>query len=176
VEGLRILDLGTGTGAVVISLLSSLARARATAVDISPHALAVAHNNALRHRVADRLSLHEGSWCEGLHGTFDLVVGNPPYLTANSIGGLEPAVADHDPRISLDGGSDGLDAYRQIGQAVVDFLSRRSLVLLEIGWAQRDSVIELMCCSGLRQPHDFPAMRLDLRGIARVVCFERQER
>jgi release factor glutamine methyltransferase len=171
-EHLRILELGTGTGAVIVSLLASLRHAEGTAVDICPHAIAVARRNAVRHTVAERLSFHRGSWFEGLSGTYDMILANPPYLSADDISGLASAVADHDPLIALDGGSDGLGAYRQIGQTAWRFMSAGGLLLVEIGYGQKDAVIDLMSAYGYRSPDGFTSIRCDLRGIERTVAFE----
>jgi release factor glutamine methyltransferase len=171
-EYLRILELGTGTGAVIVSVLASLRHAEGTAVDICPHAIAVAQRNAARHKVAERLSFHRGSWFEGLWGTYDMVLANPPYLRADDISGLGSEVADHDPLIALDGGSDGLGAFRQIGQTAWKFMSAGGLLLVEIGYGQKDAVVDLMSAHGYRSPEDFTGTRCDLSGIERAVAFE----
>ena len=172
VKCVRILELGTGTGAVIISLLAALPQAEGTAVDVCPHALAVAQRNAVRHRVAERLTFCRGSWFEGLCGAFDLVVTNPPYLRAGDISLLGPEVADHDPPIALDGGGDGLSAYRQISRTAWQFMSARGLLLFEIGHGQKDAVVGIMRDQGYRLPENLTGIRCDLRGIERVLSFE----
>ncbi|MGH2359086.1 MAG: peptide chain release factor N(5)-glutamine methyltransferase [bacterium] len=169
---LRILELGTGTGAVVVTLLALLPHAEGTAVDICPHAIAVAQQNAERHKVAERLSFQRGWWFERLSGTFDMIVANPPYLRTGDISGLGSEVANHDPRLSLDGGSDGLAAYRQIGTTASRFMSAGGLLLFEIGCGQKDAVVDLMSVHGYRLPEAFTGTRRDLHGIERVVAFE----
>ncbi|MDP9138341.1 MAG: peptide chain release factor N(5)-glutamine methyltransferase [Pseudomonadota bacterium] len=176
VERPRVLELGAGTGAVIISLLAGLPHAEGTAVDICSHALAVAQRNAHRHGVADRLTFHNGSWFEGLRGNFDLVVTNPPYLRTEDLSGLSPEVADHDPRIALDGRRDGLDAYRQIGVGAWKCMSAGGLLLLEIGCGQREAVVGLMLERGYRAPNDLAGVRRDLAGIERVLILEVQPR
>lgn len=169
----RILELGTGTGAVIVSLLVALRRAEATAVDICPGAVAAARQNALRHDVADRVSFHTGCWFEGLCGTFDMIVTNPPYLETGGIPGLACEVARHDPAIALDGGGDGLSAYRQISRAAPRYLSAGGLLLCEIGYGQKEAVVALMRAYGLRPPKDVAGTRRDLSGIERTLTFEK---
>ena len=111
---LRILDLGTGSGAIVLALLSELPDAVAVATDISPAALEIAHANADRHGLADRIRFHELHWLDQVDGRFDLIVANPPYISTAEIADLAAEVARWDPRAALDGGPDGLDAYRAI--------------------------------------------------------------
>jgi release factor glutamine methyltransferase len=169
---LTILELGTGTGAVVISILHALRHAEATAVDISPAAIAVARQNAQRHQVAERLKLHTGSWFDGLSGVYDMIVANPPYLSAGDIAALSRDVADHDPLVALDGGGDGLAAYRQIGGRAASFLAPGGLVLLEVGRGQAHAVSAVLSGHGYRPPNDVAGVRRDLQGIERVVLFE----
>src|SRR6187549_3535856 len=111
-----ILDLGTGTGCIPISILTESPSAHAVAVDLSPEALVTAQHNADRHGVDKRLSLRKGSWFEPLQPgeSFDLIVSNPPYIASAEIEGLAIEVKDHDPRLALDGGPDGLEPYRLI--------------------------------------------------------------
>src|SRR5690606_31683063 len=113
-----ILDLGTGTGCVAISLLSSFSDMRAVAVDLSAEALEMAGFNAARHGVAERFDARQGSWFDPLEPTerFDLIVSNPPYIETATIGTLMPEVKDHDPHLALDGGPDGLAPYRIIAR------------------------------------------------------------
>ena len=170
---LRILELGTGTGAVIISLLAALPAGRRDGRGhLSRMPSPRPRHNARRHGVGERLSLHKGSWFEGLTGRFDVIVANPPYLERRRHLRAPPEVTDHDPVLALDGGSDGLDAYRRIGRSAARFMSAGGLLLLEIGEGQKDAVAALMNGHGLRPPQDLAGTRRDLHGIERVLAFE----
>ncbi|MEQ8710212.1 MAG: peptide chain release factor N(5)-glutamine methyltransferase [Rhodospirillales bacterium] len=140
----RILDLGTGTGCLPIALLCALPKARATAVDVSPAALDCARQNAGVHGVLDRLELLEGSWLEPVTGPYDIVLSNPPYIATPVIEGLMTEVRLHDPRLALDGGADGLDAYRTIIDGLGSILPSRGQVFLEVGYDQSEAVTGLL--------------------------------
>ncbi len=110
----RLLDLGTGSGILAVTLLSEWPRARAVATDLSPGALKVARANAVHHAVADRVDFVASDWFANVTGTFDLIVSNPPYIAADELPALAPEVLDHDPAMALTPGRDGLAAYRAI--------------------------------------------------------------
>ncbi len=110
----RVLDLGTGTGCLLLSLLSELPQATGVGVDVAPGALEVAHRNANRLGLQDRATFLESDWLESVEGSFDLVISNPPYITASEMDLLAPHVRDFDPALALEGGKDGLVAYRDI--------------------------------------------------------------
>ncbi len=110
----RVLDLGVGSGAIILAVLAERPFTTGLGVDVSEAALAVARANAERLGLSDRLELRQGDWTEGLEGQFHLVLSNPPYIPADEIAGLQPEVARHEPRLALDGGADGLAAYRRI--------------------------------------------------------------
>ena len=110
----RILDLGTGSGAIIISCLAEAAHAEGVAVDMSPEALTIAEKNAKTHGVADRLTFLHGSWFEPVTGVFDIILSNPPYITDEAMKALDIEVAQFDPELALRGGADGLTAYRAI--------------------------------------------------------------
>jgi release factor glutamine methyltransferase len=162
-----ILDLGTGTGCVAISLLTESPSAKAVAVDLSPEALVTAQHNADRHGVADRLSLRKGSWFDPLQPDerFDLIVSNPPYIDTGEIEGLSREVREHDPRLALDGGADGLVAYRAILADAAKWLKPGGAVLCEIGATQGFAVTSLFFKAGLRDV----VVLTDLAGLDRVV-------
>lgn len=162
-----ILDLGTGTGCVVISLLTESPSAKAVAVDLSPEALVTALHNADRHGVAERLTLRKGSWFEPLEAgeRFDLIVSNPPYIGSDEIEGLSREVREHDPRLALDGGADGLVAYRAILAEAARWLKPGGAILCEIGASQGFAVKSLFFKAGLR---DVMILQ-DLAGLDRVV-------
>ncbi len=145
---LRLADLGTGTGAVGLALLSELPNAVAVLTDISAEALTMAARNATAHGFIDRVEAREADWLEALEGRFDLIVSNPPYIESRTVDCLEPSVRDHDPRRALDGGADGLDAYRTILAGAADHLSPDGFLVLEIGYDQRASVSRLAAGNG----------------------------
>lgn len=171
-EGGHLLDLGTGTGCIPIAILANRPDATGTASDLSADALAVAQDNAARNGVADRLSFAQGSWFEALTALegrgeerFDLIVSNPPYIASAVVETLAPEVRDHDPRLALDGGPDGLAPYRIIAADSGGWLKPGGRVLLEIGYDQGAAVAGLMTAQGFAQV----AVHKDLNGLDRVV-------
>ncbi len=166
---LTILDLGTGTGALLIALLSEYPEATGIGVDLSPGALAVAKANAESHGVEKRAAFRQGRWTNGIAGPFDLIVSNPPYIEQGDLPGLPPEVREHDPMLALDGGSDGLDAYRAIVPALAELMTGSSLAILEIGAGQGDDVVAIALQSGLTSTE----RRRDLGGIERALSFKR---
>lgn len=140
----RIMDLGTGSGCLLVSLLCEWPDARGFAVDIDPGALATARRNAVRHGVAGRAGFFCGNWLDAVGGEFDLIISNPPYIGSDEIGGLEPEVARYDPRSALDGGADGLDSYREIVHSARYRLARPGALLLELGAGQLEAVTGLL--------------------------------
>lgn len=158
-------DLGTGSGAIIISILHMLDQAKGVAVDISSQALAVARENAVANQVADRLTLKEGDLFTPLHGCrFDAILSNPPYIPAADIAGLTAEVRT-EPRLALDGGSDGLAFYRRIMAAGPAFLQPGGFIAVEVGLGQAAVVAELAMQGGLAQIKIIK----DLAGIERVV-------
>lgn len=147
-EPMSILDLGTGTGCLLISLLSECGQARGLGVDISEEACATARGNAELNGVGDRCSFQPGNWVDGLVGRFDLIVSNPPYIPAGEIPGLSVGVREHDPMRALDGGSDGLDAYRFLAAGLPARLAPGGSVVFEIGAGQEPDVVAIMEASG----------------------------
>jgi len=145
----RILDLGAGSGCILLTLLAEWPEATGVGVDISPEALAVAADNARRLGVAGRAELRRGDWCEGLEGPFDLIVSNPPYIAEREIAGLAPEVRLHEPRMALSGGTDGLDAYRRIAAGAARLAAPGGRILLEIGPSQAAEVSRILAGTGL---------------------------
>lgn len=165
----RLLDLGTGTGAIAIAILAAVPGVTALATDISADALETAGKNATANGVADRFEARRTDWYGSIEGRFDLIVSNPPYIETAEIGRLDPEVAAFDPLRALDGGADGLDAYRAIVAGAANHLEEGGRVALEIGWSQRDSVTALFEAQGWVR---LAALR-DLGGNDRVLVFER---
>ena len=168
-ENYRVLDIGTGSGCIAVSLLAERPDWTGVATDISAKALRVAEANSQTHRCADRLTFSETCWADGVEGPFDLIVSNPPYIEAGAIPQLMPEVANHDPHTALDGGADGLSCYRSILEAAPGLLAPGGLILLEVGQGQADRVYDLADQTGLTR---FAALGVevhDLSGIERVV-------
>jgi release factor glutamine methyltransferase len=167
--GLVFADLGTGTGAVAIAVATALPSARGIATDISAGALATAAGNARRLGVGDRLAFVAGDWLAPLGSGFGLIVSNPPYIESAAIPALAREVREHDPLRALDGGPDGLDAYRSIVAAVAGHLAPGGMVAVEIGADQAPPVAALMVAGGLADVTVHP----DMAGRNRVVTGRR---
>ena len=166
---LRVLDLGTGTGAIALALLSVLPNAEAVASDISAPALDVARANAEFHGLDSRIRFIESQWLEHVDGRFDLIVANPPYIPTAEIAGLAPEVSQWDPRPALDGGHDGLDAYRAILRNISASMAPGGWAVFEVGAGQAGDVSELARRHGLpTAPSSWPLLR-DLGGTVRCV-------
>ena len=166
-EGCRILDLGTGSGAIIVTLLAERRGTTGVAVDLSASALAVAAANAGALGVADRLAFFHGNWFEPLAGRFDLIVSNPPYIPAGDIQGLEADVRDFDPRLALAGGADGLDPYRAIAAAAADHLAAGGNIVVELGAGQADAVEAIFAAASYR----LTGRGVDLGGHVRCLGF-----
>jgi len=151
-EALRVLDLGVGSGCLLLSLLSEWPCARGVGVDISPPALAVARANAARLGLAGRAHFVAGDWFAALSpaARFDVIISNPPYIAAGTIAGLAPEVARHEPRPALDGGDDGLAAYRVLAPDLGCWLAAGGLAALEVGAGQAAAVSVLLARHGAR--------------------------
>jgi release factor glutamine methyltransferase len=167
-SSLKLLDLGTGTGCILITLLAELPRARGVGTDISGAALKLAAANADRLGVADRASFVASNWLDGVEGSFDLILSNPPYIASAQITSLAREVAVHDPRLALDGGPDGLDAYRRIAARAAQVLAPTGRILLEIGADQAEAVARIFCGAGLGLDGE-GAVGRDLAGRPRLV-------
>jgi release factor glutamine methyltransferase len=166
-EPLRLLDLGTGTGCILLTLLDELPKARGLGTDLSPAALRLAEANARSLGVADRASFLASDWLDAIHGEFDLIVSNPPYIASGEIERLAPEVAHHDPYLALDGGADGLEAYRRIAAGAARLVAPRGAILVEIGASQAPAVAGLLRDGGFLIENDGPSF--DLGGRPRVV-------
>lgn len=169
-KSVRILDLGTGSGAILIAILASWPSATGLGVDRSAAALAVASRNACRLGAGDRAAFRESDWFSRVDGIFDVVVSNPPYIGRGAIPELEPDVRDYDPRGALDGGIDGLDAYRAIVAAAPEHLSPGGLLVLEVGYDQADAVTVLCRQTAILETEPDTALWRDLAGHRRCVA------
>jgi len=161
----RVLDLGTGSGCILISLLADRPGAQGVGTDLSDAALAVARANAGRLGVADRARFLRSDWFRSVPGRFDLIVSNPPYVAEDEMAGLAPEVRDWEPRMALTPGGDGLDAYRAIAQGAGARLMAGGRLILEIGPTQAQAVTTLLVNEGFPPPD----IRVDLDGRDRVL-------
>lgn len=166
-DGLAILDLGTGTGCLLISVLSECPAATGLGVDLSPEACQTARDNAVMNGVANRCLFQQGSWTDGLNARFDLILSNPPYIATADIATLDASVRDHDPRLALDGGDDGLGPYRIFAGTLAGVLARGGVVVLEVGAGQEADVKTLMSDGGFV----WRGSRRDLGGHPRALIF-----
>jgi release factor glutamine methyltransferase len=161
----RVLDLGVGSGAILLAILFECERVTGVGVDISDAALAVAQRNAEALGLMDRVDLTRGDWDVALAGEFDLVISNPPYIPTEDIDALAPEVARFEPRLALDGGADGLNAYRAICARLPRLLRPGGAFALEVGVGQAVAVSALARAAGLSTEPP----RRDLAGVPRVV-------
>jgi release factor glutamine methyltransferase len=162
-----VLDLGVGSGAILLAILAERPKAKGLGVDVSEDALAVARDNAAQLGLEARTALLRGDWTAGLDAaSFDLVVANPPYIPSGEIALLEPEVRDYEPRAALDGGPDGLDAYRRLAPEIMRVLRPGGQFAVEIGVGQRAAVEALFQIAGAA---DLSAHR-DLGGRERVIA------
>lgn len=164
---LRLLDLGTGTGAILAALLTELPNATGLAADKSEAALHVARENFRNLSLGPRVSYLCGDWAEAIDGTFDLIVSNPPYIASKELALLSPEVREHDPRFALEAGPDGLDAYRAIVNQLPERLAKGGKAVLELGQGQEEAVSALVLATGKLEVAG-PA-RKDLTGIPRAL-------
>ncbi|PXW70200.1 [protein release factor]-glutamine N5-methyltransferase [Loktanella sp. PT4BL] len=161
----RVLDLGTGSGCILVTLLAENTQAVGVGADVSPKALAVALRNAQRHHVDDRATFVQSDWLAGIRRPFDLIVANPPYIAADEMAGLSRDVREWEPRLALTDEADGLFAYRTIISQAQDVLEPDGRLIFEIGSTQGKAVAELMLQGGLTHVFVIP----DLDGRDRVV-------
>lgn len=164
-EKLRVLDIGTGSGALLLALLRELPNATGVGTDISAAALDVARVNAVQCELASRSSFVLCDFASSLQGPFDLVVSNPPYIRHDDIASLQPEVRNYDPQIALDGGDDGLAAYRKIAGDIKRLLAQGGRLYVELGAGQEAAVRQMFTKAGLT----VGAARDDLAGIPRVL-------
>lgn len=166
-QALRIAEVGVGSGAIIITLLAEYINAQGEGSDISTEAHAVATENAKAHEVHTRLTLHNAPWLTAMGEGFDAIVSNPPYIPQAEMDGLMRDVRNFEPHLALEGGVDGLDAYREIIPAAAKKLKKGGRLLVEVGYNQAEDV-----CRLLEQQQQWQQVEIckDLAGISRVVC------
>ncbi len=160
-----ILDIGTGSGAIAISIAKYCKNTKITAVDISTGALEMAKSNAEKNAVLDRIQFTESNLFENINSKFDVIVSNPPYIRTDVIPTLMPQVKDYEPVTALDGGIDGLDFYKDIISNAKNYLNKKGMLIFEIGYNQSNDVSELL------KQQNFSNIKTlkDLAGLDRVV-------
>ncbi len=166
-EARRIIDLGTGTGAIAVTLLAERPQATAVLTDISPAALAVARENAGLHGVEVRATFSQGSWFSGVSGRFDLILSNPPYIPEAILPTLGPEVRNFDPKTALNGGPDGLNPYREMAAEALRFLAPGGRVIVEIGEGQASEIEGIFSAAGFQPERRWA----DLAGHVRCLGF-----
>lgn len=162
----RVLDLGTGSGCILVTLLAERTQATGLGVDLSEGACLQASANAVLHGVADRLDIRQSDWFEAVDGRFDLIVSNPPYLAQEEMNDIAPELALHEPAMALTDGADGLSVYRLIAQNAQGYLSAQGRVLAEMGWQQGSAVRAIFEEAGWANVAILP----DMDGRDRVLC------
>ena len=167
-DDVRIIDVGTGSGCVALALASELPEANLEACDISAAALEVARKNGVKLGFADRVKFYESDLLCAAEGEFDIIVSNPPYVASQEFAGLMPEVAGFEPRLALDGGVDGLDAYRALAGASHKLVTPGGRFVIEVGAGQALEVASLFAEAGWRAQRTWK----DLGGIERVVSVE----
>ncbi|WP_299145821.1 peptide chain release factor N(5)-glutamine methyltransferase [uncultured Tateyamaria sp.] len=161
----RVLDLGTGSGCVLVTLLSERPMASGVGVDLSEAACLQASANAVLNLVADRARIVQGDWFDPVEDRFDLIVSNPPYLTAFEMEDVDPELRDHEPRMALTDEGDGLSAYREIAAQAGGYLTSQGRVICEMGWTQGPDIRAIFEAEGWGELRVLP----DLDGRDRVL-------
>ncbi len=165
---LQVLDLGTGTGCLLLSILQEFKNAEGVGIDASAGAISVAKENSVNLGLAKRANFILKSWHEGVAGQYDLIISNPPYIKDSDIDSLELEVADYEPHSALFGGDDGLACYRELAPVIKSLLKPDGFAVLEFGIGQHDLVREIMAKSHL----DFVSYKKDLAGIIRCIVLK----
>jgi release factor glutamine methyltransferase len=161
----RLLDLGTGSGCLLLALLHELPNATGLGIDAAPRALEQAQANAENLGMTSRATFKFGDWMQNIEERFDIIISNPPYIAASDIPALMPEVRDFDPRLALDGGADGLDIYRKLIPELPHHLNPNGIAVFEVGQGQADAVQKLFLAAGFKNV----STRKDLGGIERCV-------
>jgi release factor glutamine methyltransferase len=165
----RLLDLGTGSGCILLTLLAEWPQAKGLGVDMSPKAIDIAQKNANALGLAARANLKQSNWFSNVTGQYDLIVSNPPYITADAMDTVAPEVRDWEPRMALTPEGDGLDAYRVIAQNAGDYLLENGRMFLEIGYDQAAAVLQIFS----ENSYSDGFCVQDMAGKDRVICVKK---
>jgi release factor glutamine methyltransferase len=170
----RVADLGTGSGAIAIALAMHRPQTRVVATDISPQAIAIARANVERHGLADRVQLRQGDWFAAFEADerFDAILSNPPYVALADLEQAMPEVRDHEPRVALDGGPDGLAAFRAIVGAAAAWLKPGGWLAVEVGAGEADAVKAMGVDTGF---YEAIQVAPDFQGIPRIVSMRKKQ-
>ena len=160
-----ILDLGTGTGCLIITLMCELKNACGAAVDISKEALVMAQRNAARHECDSKITFHQSDWFESVDGVYDVIISNPPYIRSDVIPNLDESVKNFDPILALDGGMSGIEPYKKLLSDGKKFLAQGGRMFFEIGFDQAQDIARLVENADATLIH----IHRDLGGNDRVV-------
>lgn len=167
---IEVLDIGTGTGCLLIALLKELRKARGLGVDISESALKVARKNARFHEIDNRAQFRKSRWHYNAKGTFDLIISNPPYIAKHDLNNLMKDILDYEPALALASGVDGMDSYRMISKNIKSKINKGGYVLCEVGKGQAKKVAKILQDAGLT----LEGIKNDLAGIPRCVIAKNQ--
>lgn len=163
---IRVIDLGTGSGCLLLTILAEIEGSSGVGVDISPEAILVAQKNAQKLGLAKRVEFRINDWrTDEIRDGFDVVISNPPYIKKNDISGLHPNVYYYEPHTALDGGLDGLECYRQLARVIAQILKPSGMVFLECGLGQHQDVVEIFN----QQKFKLVSFEKDLAGINRCI-------
>jgi release factor glutamine methyltransferase len=170
-NSIEILELGVGSGCLILTILNNISNATGIAIDINPKSIAIAKENAKNLNLEDRINFIHSDWFSNLSSQkFDIIISNPPYIKKNDIANLQKEVKDFEPIIALDGGDDGLDCYRKIADDISNFLKDNAFLILEIGQNMEDDIIDIFKENGLK----FIKYAKDLNAIIRCLIFTKQ--
>lgn len=172
-DDLRVLDLGVGAGAILLTLLAEFSRATGLGTDLSEECVAVSRANAVKLGVAERCRFQLANWLEGVSGSFHIVTANPPYMTGEAIAELAPEAGSYDPRLALDGGCDGLEAFRAITPALKNVLVPGGWVVFQVGEGQASAVEGMLSAYGFEVEDRAFCVRCDAFGVERAVAAKR---
>jgi len=167
-EKINILELGVGSGCILLSLLNEINGSIGIGIDIDIEALKVAQLNALNMKISEKVSFIASNWTKSIKGKFDIIISNPPYIKSSNIINLQKEVKNHDPLIALDGGEDGLICYKEIMKNIKGLMKKNAFLLLEIDSWQGNIIIELSKKNHLK----FFSIKKDLSGKERCIIFQ----